>query len=63
MICPRCSGTGMVTYTQRSPRARRAYTWQEVCPECGGQRFTHCCEGLREQPEPERPSEKEGRGE
>lgn len=50
MRCDRCHGTGKVTYTQRSGFLRRIYTWQEVCPECGGQRFTHCCEGERPAP-------------
>lgn len=44
----------MVTYTQHSGYLRRAYSWQEVCPECGGQRFLHCCEGDQATPEPKK---------
>ena len=46
MICDRCHGTGLVTYRQRK-RSGGMHSWSEVCPECGGQRFTHCCEGDR----------------
>jgi DnaJ-class molecular chaperone len=43
MVCSTCHGTGKVTYTQRSGYFRAIWEWQQVCPDCGGQRFTHCC--------------------
>lgn len=52
MICQTCHG---------DPRFRVTYlpwtggeVWSLSCPECGGCGITHCCEGLREQPEAEK---------
>jgi RecJ-like exonuclease len=42
MRCEVCQGTGQNWLTV-------------ICSECGGSGLQHCCEGLREQPEPKEP--------
>jgi hypothetical protein len=45
MICDLCGGKRQVVILRTFMR--------EVipCPECGGSGVTHCCDGLREQPQ------------
>lgn len=44
MICETCHGVGFVTH----------FSPARPCEECGGTGWTHCCEGLRpdNQPQP-----------
>lgn len=55
MKCERCKGTGkdpVILLTWTAGRSIPA-----PCIDCGGTTFTHCCEGLCEQPEPEKKDE------
>lgn len=51
MICDKCGGRGTIHFKQHFGYSRRTYTWQKPCDDCGGTGITHCCDGLREQPE------------
>ena len=53
MRCEKCQGAGH----RKSPyivglKDGDIYT-VNVCTDCGGTGIAHCCEGMREQPEPE----------
>lgn len=53
MRCETCQGTGKTM--SRAPfgdPAKDLYTCTMIaCPECGGSGVTHCCDGMREQPD------------
>jgi hypothetical protein len=54
MICELCDGCGYVLApgVRLDDPTRRL--WLKLpCGDCGGSGITHCCEGLREQPEAE----------
>jgi DnaJ-class molecular chaperone len=60
MICETCHGTGKVmrdslpvSGVMPGDPDHGGSIW-EPCGDCGGCGFAHCCEGLREQPEPDR---------
>lgn len=53
MICETCHGTGRQYYFPLIPLDGRSAPWHP-CPTCGGCARQHCCDGLREQPEPKR---------
>ena len=47
--CEHCHGTG----NEPPPYE---FDWNGIpCKECGGSGIAHCCDGLREQPAPQRP--------
>ena len=55
MNCEKCHGTG---YIGRSQSTEHMYVWPKLamritCEECGGTGKSHCCDGLKEQPEPD----------
>ncbi len=54
MFCPTCHGNTTVPIYRwpiMGPRAVKVGT--QVCPTCQGHGSVFCCDGLREQPEPE----------
>jgi hypothetical protein len=54
MICELCDGCGYVVAPGVRPDDPTRRVWLKLpCGDCGGSGITHCCEGLREQPEPE----------
>jgi DnaJ-class molecular chaperone len=55
MKCERCKGKGMIATGLFD--GEHFYTDEEPCPECDGSGFSHCCEGICEQPESETPSD------
>lgn len=56
MICELCDGDGVLPVIAM-PEGKPVITGEEPCFECGGTGITHCCEGLRPQPE-----QREGEG-
>jgi hypothetical protein len=55
MMCEICHGEGVIhPTTVRDGFPVRPELYEPVpCPDCGGQRFQHCCDGLKAQPKPE----------
>jgi hypothetical protein len=58
MLCDTCRYTERPGFVRRepAPTADGAAAEYLPCPDCGGQAIAHCCEGLCEQPESDRPS-------
>jgi hypothetical protein len=54
MICETCKGLPflvMVVTPDPDGYVHPVAVVQRPCPDCGGCGFSHCCEGLQEQPE------------
>jgi hypothetical protein len=54
MICDICGGDGVLPIVNIDENTGPVLCGEEPCFECGGTGIIHCCEGLREQPEPAR---------
>ena len=55
MICETCHDGGMVLIDRQGQIVKRFKLGDfrlVPCPDCGGSRRTHCCEGERPAPEP-----------
>jgi hypothetical protein len=54
--CQTCGGVGLERIPPDLrlliPEYRDYEFYSNACPECGGSGLGHCCDGLREQPEP-----------
>ena len=58
MLCDTCRFSERPGFVRRDaglPATAEAAEYLP-CPDCGGQAIAHCCEGLCEQPEPDRHS-------
>lgn len=56
MKCESCKGKGsMPVYIEHTALGdlfvKQIHAGDEPCIDCGGTGFTHCCEGLQEQPD------------
>jgi hypothetical protein len=63
MLCDTCRYSqrpGFVRRDSGAPATTAAAARADFipCPDCGGAAIAHCCEGLREQPEQDRPDAK-----
>jgi hypothetical protein len=56
MLCDTCRWTERPGFVRHPPSQGAAEFIP--CPECGGQAIAHCCEGLCEQPDEPRATEK-----
>lgn len=57
MRCEHCHGSGhQILFGQfyRSDDGSWNTSFRAPCLECGGTGIIHCCDGLKEQPEPEK---------
>jgi hypothetical protein len=55
MLCDTCRYTERPGFVRARNRAGEGRDEMIPCPDCGGQGIGHCCDGICEQPEVDRP--------
>jgi DnaJ-class molecular chaperone len=55
MRCETCHGTGYRCEARMIPGTQTpAYYLNQPCPDCNGTGEAHCCDGIVEQPQPDK---------